>query len=269
MKEFPARSRRRAHLIAVGLLLCIPHIAAGGGDSRADAAGASGPPAGDLPADNSNPKFLVPYRAKYALIKTGTTLAQATYTLAQTPKGWEFRAHAKPTKMVALIIDSEIDEYSLLALDNGHVKPIQYEYTQKNDKDKNSQSLQVQYDWPSNIATVNNGSKSQQLAIGAGTHDPLSVQLALMQHIKKGCREARYTVIDKMELQKRRFECGGTESVSTALGKYEAVRVSYRHGKRETITWLAPELNYIPVRIQQFRNSDLQSEMRITAVNFE
>jgi hypothetical protein len=213
----------------------------------------------------------VPYSAKYSLVKTGMALAQATYTLARTDRGWEFRAHARPSRMISLMVSDEIDEYSLLEIDNGRIKPIEYQYTQKKDKDddKPVKFLQVQYDWQTRTATVNNGSDSRQLAITDDTHDPLSVQLALIQQMKNGCRNVRYTVIDELELQKQRFECTTTESLSTDLGDHQALRVSYRKGKRETVTWLAPDLNYIPVRIQQFKNDDLNSEMRITAVNFE
>ncbi len=262
MKEFPARFKRGAQLIVIGLLLCTPKLAPCGGES--DAADPA-PPAADIPAA----KPPVPYSAKYSLVKTGMALAQATYTLARTERGWEFRAHARPTRMLSLMISDVIDEYSLLQIENGQVKPIEYQYTQKKDADKTVKFLEVQYDWPNRTATVNNGNESRQLAITADTHDPLSVQLALVQQMKTGCRKARYTVIDELELQKRRFECTATEAVSTDLGDHQALRVSYRNGKRETVTWLAPELNYIPVRIQQFKNNDLNSEMRITAVNFE
>jgi hypothetical protein len=261
MQEFPARFKYGAQLIAVGLLLCATKLAFCGGEPRA---ANPEPPA----ADNSM-TLPVPYSAKYSLVKTGMALAQATYTLARTDRGWEFRAHAKPTRMMSLMVSDAIDEYSLLEIDDGRVKPIEYQFAQKKDDGKTVKFLQVQYDWQNRTATVNNGSDSRQLAITADTQDPLSVQLALMQQMKTGCRKALYDVIDELELEKRRFECTATESLSTDLGDHQALRVSYRKGKRETVTWLAPELNYIPVRIQQFKNNDLNSEMRITAVNFE
>jgi hypothetical protein len=245
----------------IGLSLCTTKLAFCGGEPRATD---PEPPAAGIPAA----KPPVPYSAKYTLVKTGMSLAQATYTLARTERGWEFRAHARPTRMLSLMVSDEINEYSLLEIENGQVKPIEYRYAQKAG-DKSIKSLQVQYDWQNQTATVNNGSDSRQLALSADTHDPLSVQLALIQQMKNGCRKARYTVIDELELQKRRFECTANESVSTDLGDHQALRVSYRNGKRETVTWLAPELNYVPVKIQQFKNNDLNSEMRITAVNFE
>jgi hypothetical protein len=262
MKEFPARFNYGAQLIAIGLLLHVPGTACPGGESQA---ASPAPPANGGAAAIAPP---VPYTAEYSLVKTGMAMAEATYTLARTERGWEFRARAKPAKIMALIIDNKIDEYSLLEIDNGLVKPVEYRYEQKNDA-KSIKSLQVQYDWQNRTAAINNGSEVRQLAITADTQDPLSVQLALMQQMKTGCRKARYNVIDELELEKRLFECSGSESVSTALGDHEALKVSYRKGKRETVTWLVPKLNYIPVRIQQFKNNDLNSELRITAVNFE
>jgi hypothetical protein len=263
MKEFPARFKRGAQLMMIGLLLCTPKLAPCGGEPDA----ADPVPVSNGETPEAGPP--VPYTAKYSLVKTGMAMAQATYTLARTERGWEFRAHARPTRMISLMINDEIDEYSLLEIENGQVKPIEYQYTQKKGDAKTVKFLEVRYDWPNRIATVNNGSDSRRLDITDDIQDPLSVQLALMQRMKRGCRNVRYTVIDALEPQKQRFECTASESVSTELGELQALKLSYRKGKRETVTWLAPELNYIPVKIQQYKNNDLNSEMRITAVNFE
>jgi hypothetical protein len=129
--------------------------------------------------------------------------------------------------------------------------------------------LRAEYNWQANTVTVTDGTKTRQLRIDTDAHDPLSVQLALMQCMQSNCEQTNYSVLDEMQLQQRRFERVGAETLRTALGELETVRISYRRGKRETVTWLAPELNYIPVRIRQFRSNKLKSEMRITAANFE
>lgn len=259
MKKFPAWLKCGAYAVTAVSLLWIPYFTAAGGDA---------------PADTSIPVAMipiqpVPYSAKYSVITSGATVAEASYVLSRSEQGWEFRAHAKPTKMVSFFISAEISEYSLLEIDGTQVRPLRYQYEQKADKEKDRKMLRAQYDWLDNTVTVSDGNKNHKLAIGADTHDPLSAQLALALCIKSGCPEARYSVLDEMELQKRRFERIATESIQTTLGDYETVKVGYRRGKRETFTWLAPALDYVPVRIQQFRNGELKSEMRITSVNFK
>jgi hypothetical protein len=261
MKKFPAWFRYVC-AVTISLPLWVPCLSGAGGDASDDVPVVV--PATMIPVQSP-----VPYTAKYSVMTNGATLAEATYTLKRSGQGWEFRAHAKPTKMVSWFINSEIDEYSLLETEGVSVRPLKYRYEQKADKEKDGKILQAQYDWQNNTVTVTDGKKTRQLAIKTGTHDPLSAQLALTQCIKNDCGETHYSVIDELELQQRRFERTGVETVRTMLGDHEAVKVSYRRGTRETIIWLASALNYIPVRIQQFKNSELKSEMRITAVNFE
>jgi hypothetical protein len=256
MKKFP-RFKRGACAIIAALL---PYIAAAGGEP---------PPPTPIHAGMTSVQPPVPYRAQYSVITSGTTVAEATYTLARSGQGWEFRAHARPTRIVSWFVSAEIDEYCLLETREAAVRPLKYRFEQKGDDEKDNKIWEAQYDWDGNIVTLSQDKKTRQLPLDTPVYDPLSVQLALAQCLKTDCREAYYSVLDALELQQRRFERAGEESLPTALGNYQTVKLSYRRGKRETITWLAPALNYIPVRIQQFRNSDLKSEMRITDVKFE
>ncbi len=260
MKNFP-RFKRGACAIIVALL---PYIAAAGGEP---------PPSVPAPAPTqaamTPTQSPVPYRAQYSVAASGTTVAEATYILSRSAQGWEFRSHARPTRMVSWFINAEIEEYGLLESNGDALRPARYRFEQKGDKEQNNKIWEAQYDWGSRKVTLSRGDKTRQFALDVNVHDPLSVQLALAQCMKTGCRETHYSVLDELELQPRHFERSGQESLSTALGDYETVKLSYRRGKRETITWLAPALHYIPVRIQQFRNNDLKSEMRITDVKFE
>lgn len=258
MKKFPARFRfLHTRAIAAALLILTPHIACAGGE----------PPAAP-PREETPMQLPVPYTARYSVITRGMQAAEAVYSLTRAGQDWEFRAQARPVKMAALLFDTEISEYSLLEFNGAAVRPLRYRYEQAAD-DKQDKLLYAEYNWQASTVTVSNGEESRKIAIEAGAHDPLSAQLALIQCVKNDCGEMTYSVIDGMKLQERRFERAGVETVHTALGDYAAVRVSYRRGKRETVTWLAPELNYIPVGIRQLRNNEVKTEMRIIAADFK
>jgi hypothetical protein len=171
--------------------------------------------------------------------------------------------------MVSLFINTEIDEYSRLEARGGSLRPLQYRYEQAAGKARNRKSLQADYDWQAGSLNVSNGAASRQLALQPDTYDPLSAQLAVIQCVQSDCGNMHYLVLDEMELQQRVFERDGAETVKTALGDYSAVKVSYRKGKRHTIMWLAPALHYIPVKIQQYKGTELKSEMRINTATFE
>ncbi|HEY3488226.1 MAG TPA: DUF3108 domain-containing protein [Gammaproteobacteria bacterium] len=213
--------------------------------------------------------FPKPYTAKYSLMKNGATVAEATYTLAQAGQGWKFSAHARPRGFMSFFISDEINESSAFEIDGSSIKPLQYRFEQGPPKARNRETLEVHYNWQEHNAQVSNPQKTRQVAIKRETYDPLSVQLALMQRTQRGCDTAEYAVFHDMELQIQKFECSSGETLRTSLGNYDTVRVSYRSGKRETLIWFAPALNYIPVKIQQLRENKLKSEMRINSVKFE
>jgi hypothetical protein len=263
MKKFPALFRR-GRAIAALLSLCSLHTAAAGGEPPGASTGADASTAGKIPAHT-----LIPYTARYSVVKSGTTVGEAVYTLARAPGGWEFRARARPSKMVSLFVSTVIDEYSLLEPDGTTVRPLKYRFEQTTGDSRDGRILHADYDWQANTISVTDGAKNRRLPLNAGVHDPLSVQLAVVQCVKNDCGKLDYRVLDDLELQERLFQPAGAESLRTALGLHETVKLSYRSGKRETVTWLAPELHYIPVMVRQFRNGKLKSEMRIAAVDFE
>jgi hypothetical protein len=264
MKRFPARFSHIACAIGVAILLT-PVTAGAGGEpvphTPAHRTVAKEPPAMKDPVP--------PYTAKYSVISSGATVGEAVYTLTRSGQNWEFRAHAKPSRMVSLFIGTEIDEYSRLEVHDGSLRPLQYRYEKGAGKTEDRKMLQADYDWQTGSLNVSNGATDRKLALNPDTYDPLSAQLAVIQCVKNECGNMNYRVLDEMELQQRRFEREGAEAVKTSLGDYSTVTVGYHKGKRHTIMWLAPDLHYIPVKIQQFKGTELKSEMRISAATFE
>lgn len=251
MKKFPVRLKRALAAGAVCASL---------------AAGAGGEPPASSPGEVSA-RPPVPYTARYSVKRSGATVAEVIYTLTRSPQGWEFRAQARPSKMVSFFVSAEIDEYSLLETAGSSVRPLRYRYEQTGGKD--ARILRADYDWRADTLTVTDGEKNRRLALAAAAYDPLSAQLAVMQCVKNNCGQMDFLVLDDLELEQRRFERGDGESLQTALGEHKTVKVSHRSGKRQTVMWLAPELNHIPVMIRQYRNDELKSEMRITAADFK
>jgi len=125
-----------------------------------------------------------PYTAKYTVSRSGATIAEAIFTLSRTNQGWQFQSHARPRGFAALFTSEEITENSLFDLHEGSVRPLFYQTAQGAPKDKNKKILRAQYDWQSGNVAIDNGKESAHASIDGKTHDPLSVQLALMQRIK-------------------------------------------------------------------------------------
>jgi hypothetical protein len=90
--------------------------------------------------------------------------------------------------------------------------------------------------------------------VPTGTQDKLSYQLQLRLDLLAGKTDMTYAVADGGKLKEYRFKVTGEEQIDTPYGRYNAVRVMRDRGEdadRETLIWLAPELDYLIVRLEQ------------------
>ena len=64
-------------------------------------------------------------------------------------------------------------------------------------------------------------------------------------------RESTYYLADAKEVEARKFVKQGSESIKTDYGTFDTIKVVMKHDKpgRETIFWLAPKLDYLPVKV--------------------
>jgi hypothetical protein len=66
------------------------------------------------------------------------------------------------------------------------------------------------------------------------------------------------------------FERAGTESLTVPHGKYDTIQVDRQHkSDRVTTTWLAPELGWLPVRVEQREDGELVARLNLTDLTRE
>jgi hypothetical protein len=210
----------------------------------------------------------VPYVAKYSFSTQIGVVAEATFNLKKQGEYWRFSSHARPKGMASLLLNEEIAETSTVDIQPDGIRPLSYTYKRGDLDDDDVQTLQIKYNWQQKTADISGYKGKKQIPLQADIFDTMSVQLALTQDIKQGCTHARYTVFDEDKPEEQVFEQTGTENIQTPLGKYATVKIRRRHGKRETISWFAPKLNYIPVRIHQLKNGSLSSELNLISAEF-
>ena len=85
----------------------------------------------------------------------------------------------------------------------------------------------------------------------AGVLDELNAELQLREDLKKGTLRTNYLLADAKEIESRKFVKQGNEKVTTSYGTFDTMKVVLKHDKpgRETIFWLAPKLDYLPVKV--------------------
>ena len=99
--------------------------------------------------------------------------------------------------------------------------------------------------------------------------DRLSVTLppAVMNALRNGFETLELEVFDKDHVKTMRFTNEGTETLDTPMGEVETIRVrgeTASGSSRSSLTWFAPELDYVPVRLEQRKRGDLVARLTLT-----
>lgn len=109
---------------------------------------------------------------------------------------------------------------------------------------------------------------SKTLSMPRQAYDDMSLEAQIRQELLNGKFSGSYYMAKKDKVEKVTFKKSGTTSVSVPAGTYKAVRIDRVHSDsgRQTTFWLAPSLNYQPVKVIQ--NADgKKMELKLTSIN--
>ena len=81
-------------------------------------------------------------------------------------------------------------------------------------------------------------------------YDRANYQMALMQDVRENKPELRYLFIKHGNIKDYRFIRQGFETIKTPLGNLQTIKLQRKGDKRGTTIWLAPSLDYVPVKIE-------------------
>ncbi len=119
---------------------------------------------------------------------------------------------------------------------------------------------QIRFDWDTGIAYSNYKGEAQDIQLEAGLLDRLTADVYIIQQLRKGNEPDGYDITDRNSVRHYDFTALGEETVTVPAGTYKAVKyLRQRPGSsRATRIWYAPELDYLPLRIEQLKRGDVK-----------
>ena len=198
------------------------------------------------------------FTATYDVKKAGITIGETKRTLSRKNSHengqYLFESITRPSGIAKLFTSGQVVERSHWLFFQGQPQPVQYTFFNSGGKKK--RNVQLDFDWGKNqvINTING--EPWTMPLEHGTSDKLLYQLRIMQDLPTAGRSLRYPVADGGKLKYYDIEIMGKERIRTPLGKFETVRLQHTKGSRKTTMWCAPELAYLPVRIEQRKKDD-------------
>ncbi len=211
---------------------------------------------------------LLPFEVVYNVGNNLINAGSAKLSLKRDGDEWIYNLTTRPKGVFKLTGKGKIDETSVFTVvksadDNMQMLPKRYSYRQ--DKEA-KRSVDAWFNWDNNELTYKRRGEEVTESFSDPIMDRLSVTLTVMNELKhRPFEEAKLTVFDNGRIKQVSFVNEGMESISTKIGEIETIRVRSENegSRRYTITWFAPQLDYVPVKIEQHKRGELVARLTL------
>jgi hypothetical protein len=200
--------------------------------------------------------------AKYDVYRNGKLLGTSTSELSRDSNGhWLYQVSTRATKGLGGLLGGQIHESARFTVVAGMLQPEHYDLSQKVAFSKVKRT--ADFDWKENRARGKNKRKNWQLALQGDESDRLSANIRIRMQLATGKSQLSFKTVEKGKFKVRDFEAREAETVVTGMGEMLAIPVHRKHStsKRTTVTWHAPQLGYLPVRIEHAKKGKESGRM--------
>ena len=214
------------------------------------------------------PAELRPYTATYNGIWKGMTVAASSLKLEQTGDTWTFTSRSEPRgigKMASGVFPPL--QVSVVRVTDQGVLPQSFKST-GGDPGKN---IILNYDWQLHRVTGVYEGTQVNVPLAPGVQDDGSVQLALMVELLAGRTPPTVQLIDKNSVREYEFSSDGEATIKTPMGDVQTkvFKSQKKFSPRITRFWCAPDRGYVPMRVQQKKDDDVQWTLEIQSLKRE
>jgi len=219
-------------------------------------------------AVHAQPPEFAPFEVVYEVGNNHINAGSAVLQLTQDGGEWVYSLRTKPTGVFKLTGKGKIEEISVFkvsdATDRLDIKPQRYTYRQDNETRR---SVDAWFDSSKNQLTYQRRGEEVTESIDGPLLDRLSVTLSVIDELQRdGFKQTQLQVFDNGRVKTMMFTNEGTETVKSGKRQLETIRVrsaAVGGGTRHTTTWFAPELGYVPVKIEQFKRDKLVARLTL------
>lgn len=191
-----------------------------------------------------------PFQATYSFNIAGMLTGNATRTLTKQDNVWSYNFKASVTSLANA---SEVSHFKVTHSDSNStdLQTLDHAYT-FNFLNKNIDTG-FKVDWAKQLVSAHNKNGDNNYPAQTGMLDMLNLELQVREDIKHKQLKPSYLLADDKGIKKISFVNEGEEKIQTDAGEFDTmkVRLVQDSDKRKTYFWLAPKLDYLPVRVHQ------------------
>ncbi|MDC9725955.1 MAG: DUF3108 domain-containing protein [Gammaproteobacteria bacterium] len=192
------------------------------------------------------------FSANYLVKLNGLQAGQLKRSLVSNPNGTRtFKSETQAKGIFAFFKPDLVEEMSVWRHHNTLIRPESYLYQRTGGK--KDKYLSLDFDWQKSQVHIDDHKQPWTLSIEENTLDKLVYQISLMSDLADNKSQFSYRIADGGKLKTYKIDILTTETVTTPLGKIDAIKLIRHRAKskgRQTILWCAPSLNYLPIMLE-------------------
>ena len=209
------------------------------------------------------------YTATYTVEYKGKQAGVSDWTVRDLGDGrYEYQARITPKGMLKLVRPKPVIERSQFRVEGTHFRPLEYWY--EDGSRSGEDNWHIVFDWERHIATVSTSEARRELTVPDSAIDIGTLKAAVMRDLA-GAKAVPgpYEIADQDGVFTYEYTDSGPATLQTGVGSLETqLFVQHRAGSsRSTWLWASPKLGFLPVRIEQRRNDEVQTSFLLTGVN--
>lgn len=184
-----------------------------------------------------------PFQASYQFNYNGKNMGSATRTLSKSGNNWTYVFAAKAGAIASA------SETSRFGFNAGKISANSFSRTSKILVHNNTMS--INFNPSTKTINTKKDDTARSFAWKAGALDELNAELQIREDLKGVGMKSSYLIADAKAVEPRQFVKQGSEKVKTSYGTFDTIKVVMKHDKpgRDTTFWLAPKLDYLPVKV--------------------
>lgn len=216
-------------------------------------------------ADATVATYTATYSVEYKGKEAGTAEFSVVY-LADRDL-YEFTSRVVAKGLLKLARPNPAVERSQFHVDGEGVRPLEFWY--EDGSRSGEDNVHIAFDWDRRLATVTGAETRREMALPASALDRGTLQVALMRDLSTTGAPRTYSLADEDSVIDYEYTDNGTATTTTGIGPVETrVLAQQRAGSsRTTWLWVAPELRFLPVRIEQRRDGEVQTAFVLVRVS--
>ena len=206
--------------------------------------------------------------ASYDVFKSGFHIAVVQETFEKNGARYRIVSESTPAGLLARFVRTHVKVLSSGAVTPSGLRPEQFEYGRLDDASKN---VSAKFDWQAGQLHMTFDGRSETIALPQDTQDRVSLMYQFMFLPAERFGKLAFHMTNGRKIEPYRYQLAGTGPIDTPLGKLNTLRLVKQRepGDNAVEVWLAPERNYIPVRLLIVENDGSKFEQVITRLEFK